>query len=164
MRIAFDLDDTLIPAGRETFPTEDPPSWLGRRLAPERLRAGSAALLRGLAQRGCDLWIYTTSLRSPFHIRLLFLSYGIWIQGVVNEERHRRWLQSQGGRFACSKYPPAFGIEILIDDSEGVREEGQHYHFRVIRVAPEDINWTQKILEVVNRSLVHPLGLPTPPL
>jgi hypothetical protein len=36
-----------------------------------------------------------------------------------------------------------------VDDSEGVRMEGDEHGFRVVVVSPEDRYWTQKILRAV---------------
>lgn len=49
----------------------------------------------------------------------------------------------------CSKYPPAFGIDMLVDDSPGVVLEGQRYGFRVIQISPEDEQWVKKVLAEV---------------
>jgi phosphoserine phosphatase len=61
--IAFDLDDTLIPC-LEGFPTETLGFW-ARRLGAERLRLGTPTLIRTLIFQGWDVWVYTTSFRSP---------------------------------------------------------------------------------------------------
>ena len=44
-----------------------------------------------------------------------------------------------------SKYPPAFNIDILIDDSKGVLIEGKQNNFKVIQVEPDNLNWVEKI-------------------
>jgi len=159
VRIAFDLDDTLIPSGLGTFPVEPPPGWLGRLLVQELLRERSARLLRALRRHGCEVWVYTTSFRSPLHVRRLFLCYGVWVGGVINGDRHARWLESQGRRFSCSKYPPAFGIDLLIDDSEGVQIEARQYQYRMLHVRPDERDWDEKIVAEVNRSLARPICL-----
>ena len=46
----------------------------------------------------------------------------------------------------CTKYPPAFGIDVLVDDCEGVLIEGRKWNFRVIPVTPDDRQWTAKVL------------------
>ena len=46
----------------------------------------------------------------------------------------------------CSKYPPAFGIELLIDDSAGVELEGKRYGFAVLRIDPDDDAWCGKVI------------------
>jgi hypothetical protein len=144
MRIAFDLDDTLIPCAHD-FPVEKP-TLRARLLSAEPLRRGAVALLRELRVGGCELWVYTTSLRNPFAVRLQFWAYGIRLRGVVNHDRHVRHLR---GRYPdpreCSKYPPAFGVDLLVDDSEGVRLEGQRYRFRVLWVHPRDADWAAKV-------------------
>ncbi len=146
MRIAFDLDDTLIPCSYP-FPVE-PATRLARWLGAEPLRRGALGLLRRLRAHGCDVWVYTTSLRSPFGIRVQFWSYGIRLGGVVNGDRHARRSRGRGHeRYDCSKYPPAFGIDLLVDDLEGVRAEGRRCGFQVVRVSPSDENWTARVLK-----------------
>jgi hypothetical protein len=121
MRISFDVDETLVC--RQT----DAPTEVGRlpsvihRWLGEPLRHGTRSLVHQLRQRGCSIWIYTSSGRTAFHIRLWLLLHGIRVDGVVNEERHRRELSGRRFSRLPSKYPPAFGIDLHVDDSEGVR-------------------------------------------
>jgi hypothetical protein len=151
MRIAFDLDDTLIPSRPDSFAVEKPRGLLGRLFAQEHLRHGTAELFRCLARQGCDLWVYTTSLRSPRSIRALFRWYGVRLGGAINQEVHWDWLRRQPDALRCSKYPPAFGIDLLVDDSEGVWLEGQQFRFNVVHVLPADVAWAEKVLAAVNR-------------
>ena len=150
MRISFDLDDTLILHGRE--PLQDRGILVGwiREWSGERLRAGTRELFRELRRRGFRIWIYTSSGRTPFGIRRWLLFCGLRIDGVVNEERHRRVLAAHRFPRMPSKYPPAFGIDWHVDDSEGVGMEGKEHGFRVIVVRPDDEDWTRKVLEVVS--------------
>jgi hypothetical protein len=99
--------------------------------------------LRG---RGCNVWIYTTSERTPFQIRLWLLLHGLRVDGIVNGERHRRELSGRKFSRLPSKYPPAFGIDLHVDDSEGVRMEGDQHGFRVVIVRLEDEDWAAKVL------------------
>ena len=150
MRIAFDLDDTLIPSFSGLFAVEPPEGFFRRWLAGEWLRAGATALLRTLAGHGCEVCVYTTSLRRPGTIRRLFRCYGVGLREVVNGERHYRWMERQRGRYPCSKYPPAFGIDLLVDDSEGVQMEAKQFGFQMVLVRPEDDDWADKILLAVD--------------
>jgi hypothetical protein len=141
MRITFDLDDTLIPSVR-TFPTERPPRrLLGRLFCQIPVRLGTTRLLRTLTNQGHDLWIYTTSLRGRLLIRQLLNISGVRIGGVINGDNHAKQVTN-----GCSKYPPAFGIDVLVDDSPGVVLEGHRYGFRVIQVNPDDEQWAEKVL------------------
>jgi hypothetical protein len=150
MRIAFDLDQTQIPYGDE-FAVERPPRFLAP-FFKEPLRQGAVPLLRQLQAGGCDLWIYTTSARSPSYLRLWLLLLGIRLGGVVNCYRHDRESRSQPYRFApCVKYPPAFGIDLLVDDSVAVANEGRRYGFEVLCIDPADSDWVETVLGMVRR-------------
>ncbi|OWK37733.1 hypothetical protein [Fimbriiglobus ruber] len=145
MRISFDVDDTLVcdpsvPVERHV------PRWL-RLWYPERLRAGTRDLMRALQTGRHELWIYTTSYRGGFYLRSWFRTFGVGIGGVVNQHRHERAV----GRRGPSKFPPAFGIDLHVDDSEGVAEEGRRHRFNVLVVSPRDPNWTARVLEAVRR-------------
>jgi hypothetical protein len=150
MRIAFDLDDTLI-ACSHPFPTEPMRLW-ARLLTREPLRRGTVGLLRRLMAQGHDLWIYTTSQRSPVAIRLLFLAHGIRLGGVINGLRHHREVARSGREYQhCSKYPPHFGIDLLIDDLEGMAIEARRYGYRVIVVRPDDMGWDEALAAEIDR-------------
>lgn len=114
-----------------------------------RYVAGLGRSIRQLRQRDCSIWIYTSSGRTAFRIRLWLLLHGIRIDGVVNEERHRRELARYRFSRLPSKYPPAFGIDLHVDDSEGVQMEGEEHGFRVVVVHPDDENWTERVLDAV---------------
>ena len=142
MRISFDIDDTLVcgPATPTEPTTRRGLGWAFR----EPLRQGTAGLLRELSGRGHELWVYTTSYRSPWYLRLWFRSLGVRLSGVVNADRHRR-VVSRVLANPPSKYPPAFGIHLHVDDSEGVAIEGRVHQFRVLVVTPDDPNWVEAV-------------------
>lgn len=146
MRLAFDLDNTLV-RNNHNFPLEQP-RWplLSRLLGEEGLRQGIARAAGLCRAHGLEIWVYTTSYRSVWHIRRLFWLHGICLDGVVNQQRHNREV-----RVRCTKYPPTFGITLLVDDSEGVRLEGERYGFRVVVVQPEDLNWVNTVQAAVQR-------------
>jgi hypothetical protein len=154
MRISFDVDDTLVCG--PGVPTEQHVPWWWRPWYPELLRRGTRDLLHELNRRRHALWIYTTSYRSTRYLRGWFASIGIRLEGVVNQNRHERVVKGQGFRgYPPSKYPPAFGIDLHVDDSEGVAVEGKQHQFRVLVVAQEDAEWTQRILEAVSSQGRH---------
>jgi hypothetical protein len=102
--------------------------------------------MRALASECWDVWVYTTSLRSPSYLRGLFWCHGVRLRGVVNQDIHCRWLEKQRGKYRCSKYPPAFGIDLLVDDSEGVWEESVQLRFTMVLVRPHDHDWVEKVM------------------
>jgi hypothetical protein len=153
MRISFDLDDTLI-CDREQVPCE--PNRIPFFLNPwvnEPLRLGSCKLMKQLKQYGCEIWIYTSSYRSPCLIRLWLRCYGINVTGVINQTIHNAYLNRNSGYERATKNPKAFGIDLHVDDSEGVRLEGKKYGFEVVVISPEDRNWNLAVLEAVVRKL-----------
>ena len=142
MRISFDIDDTLVVG---ELPCEQFVPWWWRWRYPELLRRGTRSLMRELVLRRCDLWIYTTSFRSERYLRGWFRSIGVRLGGAVNQQCHERVVGRQGP----SKYPPAFNIDLHIDDCEGVAIEGRRHGFNVLVVAPDDSDWTTRVLQAI---------------
>jgi hypothetical protein len=140
MRIAFDLDNTLI-RGAYAFDLEKPKyAFLAKLLGGEPLRAGIMELCAYCRAHGWEVWVYTTSYRSAWYIRRLFWLHGIRLAGVVNQARHDREVTVR-----CTKYPPQFGIDLLIDDAPGVQLEAARYGFEMLLVAPADAQWVAKV-------------------
>ncbi len=104
MRIAFDLDNTLI---RDQYPFPLEPQsqrWFFRVLGFEPLRKNTFQLMKLLQQQNHKIWIYTSSKRDLAYLRLLFQWQGISLDGIVNIDVHQQKVKKP-----CSKYPPAFG-------------------------------------------------------
>ena len=143
MTISFDLDDTLIP-GTKRFETEKQ-NFLQRLIGLEKIRLGTIELFRELRTKGHSIYIYTTSFRSTLKIKLTFYSYGIPVDNAINQQKHDRELKEN--RTRTSKYPPAFNIDFHVDDSLGLRIEGQKFNFKTVIVDENDKNWGQTILK-----------------
>ena len=149
IRISFDIDDTLACqlhhcAVEHSRLPACVHRWLG-----EPLRMGTRSLTRELRRQGCSIWVYTSSGRAPSYIRRWLLLYGIRVDGVVNSALHSRALTAHGLLNSPSKFPPAFDIDLHVDDSEGVRLEGHDHGFRVVVVKPEDESWALRVLDAV---------------
>ena len=140
MRIAFDLDGMLIPAPGSPMAVEQL-GPLARLISREQIRAGAPGLLTALRRRGHETWLYTTSYRSPMRLRAWFAAFGVRLDGIVNQVHH----QAIVPRAVSSKYPPAFGIDLLIDDSEGVVLEGRRHGFAVLHVVAHDMAWCSRV-------------------
>lgn len=149
IRISFDIDDTLA-CQRHHCATEQSrlPVFVHRWLG-EPLRIGTRSLTQELRRQGCSIWVYTSSGRTPSYIRRWLLLYGIRVDGVVNSVRHHHALTVHGLSNSPSKFPPAFDIDLHVDDSEGVKIEGYDHGFRVVVVRPDDENWAQRVLDAV---------------
>ena len=140
MIISFDLDDTII--SKTKFPLEKE-TLLHQILGIEGIRLGTRDLFKELKARGHKIYIYTTSFRSKSKIRLMFYAYGIPVDYIINQQSHIRNVKSKN----ISKFPPQFGIDVHIDDSPGVKMEGEKHGFRTIIVSDNDEKWTTKIIE-----------------
>jgi hypothetical protein len=147
VRISFDIDDTLACQLHHSAVEQSRlPAFVHRWLG-EPLRIGTRDLTRALRRQGCSIWVYTSSGRTPSYIRRWLLLHGIHVDGVVNSVRHKHALTARGLSNSPSKLPPAFDIDLHVDDSEGVQIEGFDHGFRVVVVHPEDENWAQKVLD-----------------
>lgn len=146
MRISFDLDDTLI-CYQAGVPSEPRLPWHWRMLGgDEPLRRGTVELLGRLSQYGWEIWIYTTSHRNPASVRWWLWCHGIQVRRVINQYIHTATLKRTPNDYPPSKNPGAFGIDLHVDDSVGVRMEGDQHGFNVVVVAPDDKSWTDKVL------------------
>jgi hypothetical protein len=153
MRISFDVDDTLVVYEPDA-PTEMLVPWWWRWRYNERLRLGTKALMDALLARHCELWIYTTSYREPSYMRGWFRSFGIPLANIVNQDEHDRVVKpDQFPGYVPSKYPPAFGIDLHVDDSAGVAEEGHMHGFGVVVVSPSDTDWGSRVLAAVDQRM-----------
>jgi hypothetical protein len=140
MKVAFDLDGTLIRSNYD-FQTEKPEKKLFAKLFKvQELRIGTTEIFEYCKQQNWETWVYTTSTRSTFQIRTLFWLYNIHLNGIVNQQIH-----SKKVNIGSSKYPPSFGIDVIIDDSKGVEIEGERFNFETILINPESENWVEEI-------------------
>lgn len=140
MRIAFDLDNTLIRNDVDFALAPARRSFWQKLLRTEPLRLGVQELFAFCRQQGWQVWIYTTSYRSPFYIRAMLWVYDLRVEGIINQARHTQQVQVRS-----TKHPPTFGIQVLIDDSRGVQLEGECFGFSVIQIDPQDVRWVDTI-------------------
>jgi hypothetical protein len=141
MKISFDLDDTIIP-GSKLFQTEQQTS-IQKLLRMETIRVGTIELFKELKKQNHTVGIYTTSFRSCMMINFLFLLNGFSLDFIINQKRNLSALNKINIR--CSKYPPAFNIDLHVDDSRGVEIEGQQYKFPTIIIDNYHPDWISKV-------------------
>lgn len=141
MNISFDLDSTLIPYENE-FATEKR-SFFAKIFGIENIRKGTPELISELQNQGHAIHIYTTSFRSRRKIRRTFRYYGIKVGKIINQKENQPILKSK--QIYASKYPPAFGFDIHVDDLKGVGIEAEKLNFKAIIIEPNDENWCTKI-------------------
>lgn len=146
MRIAFDLDGTLVKED-EDFPLE---TIVNKHLSNECLRKGICQLFQQLLQANHEPWVYTISFRSKEQIIRLFQKYNLELPGVINYTVHTNAYPDFKGIFrGLYKYPPAFKVDLLVDNLPAIAKEGIEYNFDVIIIKPEDDQWTEKVLRKV---------------
>ncbi|MCE7997014.1 MAG: HAD family hydrolase [Roseivirga sp.] len=131
MKISFDLDGTLIPLGENTFPVERKTA-MQNTLKIEPLRVGTRAVFKALKMAGHEVGIYTTSFRSYRMIKFWLWSYGLKADFIINEQLAGPKLRQMN--IGASKYPPAFNIDLHIDDLPGIALEGERYGFETLLV------------------------------
>ncbi|WP_375559150.1 HAD family hydrolase [Bernardetia sp. OM2101] len=146
MNISFDLDSTLIPHGNE-FEAEQR-SFFAKTLGIEPIRLGTAKLISDLQKEGHIIHIYTTSFRSKFKVWLMLFYYGIKVNRIINQQHNQKILKSRN--INSSKFPPAFGFDVHIDDLKGVEIEGQKLNFKTIIILPNDKSWIEKIKKEIS--------------
>ena len=145
MKISFDIDDTLIFGDKSKNKKSN-----AKLLNGEILREGTIKLLKEI-QENNELWLYTTSFRSPRMLKIYFWLKGVKIKRVINQQIHMQLLKDMKIKSKPTKLPNQYGIDLHVDDSEGVVMEGEKYGFNVLRIDPNDENWTQTVTEKIKK-------------
>ena len=150
MRISFDVDDTLVLYQADARVEMIVPWWWRWRFR-EPLRFGTKLLMQTLIARGHEVCIYTTSYRGPAYLRGWFRSIGVRLVEAINQDVHDKIVKkAHFPGYPPSKFPPAFNIDLHVDDSEGVGMEGREHGFRVVVVSPTDVDWVARVLRAVD--------------
>ncbi|XZF15569.1 hypothetical protein ACTHGU_05490 [Chitinophagaceae bacterium MMS25-I14] len=64
---------------------------------------------------------------------------------IINQQVHEKTLGAHSRLY--SKYPPAFDIDVHIDDAAGVAVEGRRHGFETIIINEDEENWTGYVKE-----------------
>ena len=147
MKISFDLDNTIIPYSNE-FEVEDIP-FLGKLIKAERTRAGTIELFKKLRSKKWEIWIYTTSYRSVWQIKKTFIAHGLKTTRIINGKISQDTLKKHN--CYASKNPKLFGIDLHVDDLEGVKMEGEKYQFETLIVDLKEQNWINLVLQRIEQ-------------
>ena len=150
MRISFDLDEVLF-VDPEKYETEPQLRFPYNRLFPERLRKGTVQLIHDLQAQGFEVWVYTSSFRTPLYIKALFRQYGVRFDQIVNGQRHQNEVQGKRAQPMPTKLPSFYHIGLHIDDETSVIENGRLHGFHAMRVYEPDDQWAQKIIAAAQR-------------
>lgn len=147
MIISFDIDNTLIAYSNE-FEAEEM-SLFVKCLGAEKLRKGTKYLFEWLEKEGHEIWIYTTSYRSIFSLKKTFRLQGLHPKRYINESINRKLLDAHHCK--ASKNPRLFGIDVHVDDSEGVTIEGKRNGFEVIVICPNNRDWVEEVIGILGK-------------
>lgn len=150
MRISFDLDDTLF-VDEEQVNAEPLLPFPFRIIYKERLRIGTPELMNKIKQEGIELWIYTTSFRSPTYIKKYFKHYKVKIDNIVNGDKHYNDIQKNHSYVLPSKLPNRYRIDLHIDDDISVKQNGEINGFRVYLLKEENENWVNDLWAFIMR-------------
>jgi len=145
--ISFDLDGTLLCDGGMDLADPGVPPLVGPYgFREDWMRLGALPLLRGLADEGHWLWVYTQSLRGRSEVMGWFRDLGLPLAGYVNLQLHEKACEERGvvGR-RPRKCPHWFGIEVHVDDDEEVARECLDSGCRVILVSPVDEDFEGRV-------------------
>lgn len=143
--LGLDLDGTLIAEATAFASGHEPRGWVARLGAFEALRLGTRRLVGEARGRGWRVVVYTTSMRSPLAVHTTFLAHGMRLDGVINGRRHREREQAERASWPV-KYPPAFGVSLLVDDSVALERQGRELGFRVVRLEAAHADWVERVL------------------
>ena len=149
IRVSFDLDEVLF-VNPDTHKTEPELRFPFNRFYKERLRFGTADLIKELKKRDIEVWVYTSSYRSQRYIKGLFWHYGVRFDGIVNAQRHNAEVQAGNVHTLPQKLPNKYRISLHIDDEEIVATYGKSYGFNVYQLNAQDDDWKEKILKRVD--------------
>ena len=150
MIISFDLDGVLFVDPQEVK-TEPPLNPVLMLFFPDHLREGTVRLINRLRKDDYAVWVYTSSYRSEFYIRMLFRLYRVKFDHIVNGFRHDREVQRNKKERLPAKLPNFYHIPLHIDDEESVLRHGKEYGFHVLQISGPDPQWTEKILNEAGR-------------
>ena len=150
-RISFDLDEVLLADGRDDVPAEKP-KFPGSLLYRQRLRAGAAALISALRNKGYDVWVYTAGYYSTAYIQGLFGGYGVKVDGIINGVNKKRAGKAENSSGLKEKIRAKYPVSVHADNETLVWTDARQKHFRV-----EELNmktpaeWSSCIQETLGR-------------
>ena len=76
--------------------------------------------------------------------------YGLKPDLIVNAAVHEAAVKGRFERIRPpSKHPGLFGVDLHIDDSEGVAIEAVRFGFHALIIDPEDLDWVSSIIDYV---------------
>ena len=87
-----------------------------------------------------------SSFRSERYIRLLFKTYGVKFDGIVNGQRHLKEVQGDRKQILPQKVPSKYRISLHVDDESVICSLGRQYGFDAYQLNAQDDDWKEKVI------------------
>lgn len=142
-RVAFGWSGTLVPELGEFHTTK--PAGLAALVYNRAVREGTFALMRQLQAEGWEVWIYTLAPLPKTRLKLFFALNGVSLGGVITGHDHASAVRNQRAPSRSVKHPPAFGIDLMIDDKTITAQAGRQLGFATHQITTHP-KWTEPIL------------------
>lgn len=122
------------------------PEGLSALVYNRALREGTLELMRQLQTEGWEVWVYTLAPLPVARLKLYFALQGVSLGGVVTGQDHASAVRNKRAPSHSVKHPPAFGIDLMVDDKALTTQAGRQYQFATHQITTK-LNWTEPILE-----------------
>lgn len=139
--VSFDLDEVLL-ADRSTYPVDEKPSFLSKKIFPKILRYNSGTLINELRNNGFDVWIYTADFQSSEYIDVLLRYQHTKVDGIVNGLSKRKSRDGIKNAF-INKYK----YSIHIDNYGIICVNNEIKDFESIDIETTQNNWAADIMK-----------------
>lgn len=146
-RVSFDLDEVLIAGDK--YPEEDAPSFPWSKIAKERLRKGAPALIHALANRGFDVWVYTSSYKSEKYIQAVFKGYKVCPAGIINGVSHKKKQKGALTGQVKEAMDRKYKMTLHIDEGHVLYIDKSTADYDYFSLECDNSNWASKVIHLV---------------
>lgn len=144
MCVSIDLDEVLL-ADRSSYPSDEKPSFISKRLFPKILRYNSGALINELRSQGFDVWVYTSDFKSSDYIEYLLKNQKTSVDGIVNGLGKRKSKDGIKNAFV-NKYK----YSLHIDNAGIICVDNVNKSFESIDIETTQNTWSADVMKAVN--------------
>lgn len=145
MCVSIDLDEVLL-AERSSYPREEKPSFISKKLFPKILRYNSGTLINELRNSGFDVWIYTNNFHSSEYIGVLLKNQHTKVDGIVNGLSKKR--SKDGLRKA---FVDKYKYSLHIDNDGIICVNNQTRDFESVDIQTTQNNWAADVMKQIKK-------------